>query len=100
MASMRDAIQHGADMVEFDVQVSKDLVPVVYHEFRLCVQTRSKQGGDIMLDIPVKDLSLAELQGLQVSLLTSHWSSSNEARLSLVETREFQCVAGACNLRP
>ena len=63
---MRDAIQHGADMVEFDVQVSKDLVPVVYHEFRLCVQTRSKQGGDIMLDIPVKDLSLAELQGLQV----------------------------------
>ena len=63
---MRDAIQHGADMVEFDVQVSKDLVPVVYHEFRLCVQTRSKQGGDIMLDIPVKDLSLAELQGLKV----------------------------------
>ena len=41
---MRDAIQHGADMVEFDVQVSKDLVPVIYHEFRLCVQTRSKQG--------------------------------------------------------
>ena len=68
MASMRDAIQHGADMVEFDVQVSKDLVPVVYHEFRLCVQTRSKQGGDIMLDIPVKDLSLAELQGLKVDL--------------------------------
>merc|ERR1719266_3061055 len=32
-------------MVEFDVQVSKDLVPVIYHEFRLCVQTRSKQGG-------------------------------------------------------
>ena len=66
LASMRDAIQHGADMVEFDVQVSKDLVPVVYHEFRLCVQTRSKQGGDVMLDIPVKDLSLAELQGLKV----------------------------------
>ena len=42
---MRDAIQHGADMVEFDVQVSKDLVPVIYHEFRLCVQTRSKQGS-------------------------------------------------------
>ena len=72
MASMRDAIQHGADMVEFDVQVSKDLVPVVYHEFRLCVQTRSKQGGDIMLDIPVKDLSVAELQGLKVDLKYFH----------------------------
>ena len=66
LASMKDAIQHGADMVEFDVQVSKDLVPVLYHEFRLCVQTRTKQGGDLMLDIPVKDLTLAELQGLKV----------------------------------
>ena len=47
LASMKDAIQHGADMVEFDVQVSKDLVPVLYHEFRLCVQTRTKQGGDL-----------------------------------------------------
>jgi len=76
LASMKDAIQHGADMVEFDVQVSKDLVPVVYHEFRLCVQTRTKQGGDIMLDIPVKDLTLPELQALKV-----HHPSEKESGL-------------------
>lgn len=67
LASMRDAIQHGADMVEFDVQVSRDLVPVLFHEFRLCVQTRTKKSGpDVMLDIPVKDLTLAELHSLQI----------------------------------
>jgi len=73
IASMRDAVQHGADMVEFDVQVSKDLVPIVFHEFNLCVQTKTKKGGDIMLDVPVKDLTLAELQGLK-----SHHPSEKE----------------------
>ena len=63
---MRECIQHGADMVEFDVQVSKDLVPVLYHEFRLCVQTRTKEGGELMLDIPVKDLTLAEMHRLKI----------------------------------
>jgi len=66
IASMRDAIQHGADMVEFDVQVSRDLVPILFHEFRLCVQTRTKEGGELMLDIPVRDLSLPELQRLKI----------------------------------
>ena len=64
LASLQDAILHGADMVEFDVQVSRDLVPCVYHEFHLCVLTRAKQGGEVMVDVPVKDLSLEELQGL------------------------------------
>lgn len=66
VASMKDAIQHGADMVEFDVQVSKDLVPVLFHEFKLCVQTRTKAGGELMLEVPVKDLQLQELQRLQI----------------------------------
>merc|ERR550534_2743972 len=66
VASMKDAIQHGADMVEFDVQVSRDLVPVLFHEFKLCVQTRTKAGGELMLEIPVKDLQLQELQRLQI----------------------------------
>lgn len=65
MASMKDAILHGADMVEFDVMVSKDLVPIVHHEFSVCVVTKTKLNGEVMIDVPVKDLSLAELQGLR-----------------------------------
>lgn len=66
IASMKDALAHGADMVEFDVQVSKDLVPVVYHEFNICVKTRQKRGEDLTLEIPVKDLTVEELQRLKI----------------------------------
>ena len=74
LASMQYAIDHGADMVEFDVQVisnawmrkfkvqilfqlSRDEQPCVYHEFHLCVLTKAKQGHDVMVDVPVKVLS-------------------------------------------
>jgi glycerophosphocholine phosphodiesterase GPCPD1 len=63
--SMRHAIQHGADMVEFDVQLSRDLVPCIFHEFHLMVVTRAKQGGEVLVDVPVRDLSIEELQGLR-----------------------------------
>ncbi|XP_023327915.1 glycerophosphocholine phosphodiesterase GPCPD1 isoform X2 [Eurytemora carolleeae] len=67
IASMKDAVLHGADMVEFDVQVSSDLVPIIYHEFTLCIQSKTKQeDADILLDIPVKDLTVNQLHGLKV----------------------------------
>ena len=61
------------------LQLSRDEQPCVYHEFHLCVLTKAKQGHDVMVDVPVKvifkfwilktsalkDLSLAELQGLK-----------------------------------
>ena len=36
IASLKYAHAHGADMVEFDVQLSKDKIPVIYHDFELC----------------------------------------------------------------
>lgn len=39
IASMEYAVSHGADMLEFDVQLSKDLVPVIYHDVRLTTST-------------------------------------------------------------
>ena len=33
----------GADYVEFDVQLTRDLVPVVYHDFTVCT-TLAKVG--------------------------------------------------------
>jgi hypothetical protein len=46
--------------------VSADLVPIIYHEFTLCVQTKTKHGGEIMLEVPVHDLTVDQLQGLKV----------------------------------
>ena len=38
---------------------------MVYHEFSVCVKSHTKTGGELMLDVPVKDLTLPEMQGLK-----------------------------------
>ncbi|XP_020800799.1 glycerophosphocholine phosphodiesterase GPCPD1 isoform X1 [Drosophila serrata] len=68
ITSLRYAADHGADMVEFDVQLSKDLVPVVYHDFMIYVSLKSKcsmQEHDF-LALPMRELSLEQLKKLKV----------------------------------
>ena len=68
-------------MVEFDVQVSRDLVPCIYHEFEICVVTKTKENKEVMLEVPVKDLRLEELQGLR-----SHHPTERERGVKSFET--------------
>ena len=57
-------------MIEFDVQLSKDMVPVIYHDFYVCtamMKKATKQSGDgelatDMLHLPVKELTLAQVR--------------------------------------
>ncbi|KAL7742067.1 hypothetical protein ACLKA6_018314 [Drosophila palustris] len=68
ITSLKYAADHGADMVEFDVQLSKDLVPVVYHDFMIYVSLKSKcsmQEHDF-LALPVRELTLEQLKKLKV----------------------------------
>ncbi|XP_016945685.2 glycerophosphocholine phosphodiesterase GPCPD1 isoform X1 [Drosophila suzukii] len=68
ITSLKNAADHGADMVEFDVQLSKDLVPVVYHDFMIYVSLKSKcsmQEHDF-LALPMRELSLEQLRKLKV----------------------------------
>ncbi|XP_015189141.1 PREDICTED: glycerophosphocholine phosphodiesterase GPCPD1-like isoform X2 [Polistes dominula] len=68
LASLKTASHHGADMVEFDVQLSKDLVPVVYHDFYVSISLKRKKQIEAMdtLEIPVKELTLEQLHLLKV----------------------------------
>lgn len=68
IASLKDAGSAGADLVEFDVQLSKDLVPVLYHDFHVCIAMKRKKqlAEHDMLELPVKDLTLEQLQHLKV----------------------------------
>lgn len=68
IASLKNAASAGADLVEFDVQLSKDLVPVLYHDFHVCIAMKRKKqlGEHDMLELPVKDLTLEQLQHLKV----------------------------------
>ncbi|KAJ8983421.1 hypothetical protein NQ317_005886 [Molorchus minor] len=68
IASLKNAIEYGADFVEFDVQLSKDLVPIIYHDFHVCIAMKKKkdiQDND-MLEIPLKELTLDQLRLLKV----------------------------------
>ncbi|XP_023308663.1 glycerophosphocholine phosphodiesterase GPCPD1 [Lucilia cuprina] len=68
ITSLKNAADHGADMVEFDVQLSKDLVPVVYHDFMIYVSLKAKntmQEHDF-LALPMRELTLEQLKNLQV----------------------------------
>ena len=56
LAAFRMAIDAGADGIEFDVQLAKDGVPVVIHDFDL------KRTG--AYDVRVADLTSAELSGV------------------------------------
>ncbi|XP_014215845.1 glycerophosphocholine phosphodiesterase GPCPD1-like isoform X2 [Copidosoma floridanum] len=68
IASLKTASYHGADMVEFDVQLSKDLIPVIYHDFYVSISLKRKKQIEAMdmLEIPVKDLTLQQLHLLKV----------------------------------
>ncbi|CAH1391360.1 unnamed protein product [Nezara viridula] len=67
IASLKSAASHGADFVEFDVQLSRDLVPVLYHDFYVAIALRRKTQitAEEMIQLPVKDLSLEQLQRLK-----------------------------------
>ena len=73
IASLKTAAYHGADMVEFDVQLSKDLIPVIYHDFHVSISLKRKKQIEAMdmLEIPVKDLTLEQLHLLKVSLVSN-----------------------------
>ncbi|XP_028127733.1 glycerophosphocholine phosphodiesterase GPCPD1 [Diabrotica virgifera virgifera] len=72
IASLKNAIEHGADFVEFDVQLSKDLVPIIYHDFHVCISMKRKKelAETDMLEIPLKELTLDQLRLLKVYHLT------------------------------
>ena len=66
---MKNAALHGADMIEFDVQISKDMVPVIYHDFELCLPSTKRNGENHLVEIPLKNLTLEQLQHLRVRKL-------------------------------
>lgn len=65
---MKQAGLSGAKWVEFDVQLSKDMVPVIYHDFNVYVSLKKKATFDTndMLELPMRALTLEQLKNLKV----------------------------------
>jgi glycerophosphocholine phosphodiesterase GPCPD1 len=67
LSSLMTAGKHGAAYVEFDVHLTKDNVPVIYHDFTVClVVEKTSERGNHCIEIPIKELTLAELQSLKL----------------------------------
>lgn len=68
--SFSEAAKSGADMVEFDVMLTSDNVPVVFHDFKASVNLTSVDGErSHSLKVPLTDLSIHELNLLNVTKL-------------------------------
>ncbi|XP_022542436.2 glycerophosphocholine phosphodiesterase GPCPD1 isoform X1 [Astyanax mexicanus] len=73
IASFLSAANHGAAYVEFDVHLSKDFVPVVYHDLTCCISTKKKNDKNsmVLFEVPVKDLTFDQLQLLKLAHTTA-----------------------------
>ncbi|KDO22912.1 hypothetical protein SPRG_11756 [Saprolegnia parasitica CBS 223.65] len=67
LASFVVAGLHGADWIEFDVQLSKDRIPVVYHDFffKAALEDRRGRSPAAFTKTGLHDLTLAQLNNVQ-----------------------------------
>ncbi|XP_067127271.1 glycerophosphocholine phosphodiesterase GPCPD1 isoform X1 [Centruroides vittatus] len=72
VASFNYAAKHGADMVELDVQLTKDKIPIVYHDYYICLSPKSKKESSTteLLEVAVKDLTEKQLKRLKLNPAT------------------------------
>ncbi|XP_038607202.1 glycerophosphocholine phosphodiesterase GPCPD1 [Tachyglossus aculeatus] len=89
IASLRNAASHGAAFVEFDVHLSKDFVPVVYHDLTCCMAMKKKFDADPveLFEIPVKELTFDQLQLLKLAHVTALKSKDHKG--TFVEEENF-----------
>lgn len=79
--SLNHAAQKGADYVEFDVHLTKDKIPVIFHDFHVLVSVakrspsiddltttnNGKTGAVEEHELAIKDLKFSQLRLLHVS---------------------------------
>nr|XP_046228989.1 glycerophosphocholine phosphodiesterase GPCPD1 isoform X2 [Scatophagus argus] len=79
IASFKSAAKHGAAYVEFDVHLSKDAVPIVYHDLTCCISTKKKNDKTLeLIEVPVKDLTFDQLQLLKLAHTTAMKENSDK----------------------
>ncbi|KAL6074686.1 glycerophosphocholine phosphodiesterase [Balamuthia mandrillaris] len=65
LLSFEAATKMGADYVEFDVQLTKDSVPVIVHDHLVRVPTDTRHGEQTYVKLPVNKLTLRKFQQLR-----------------------------------
>ncbi|RCN37304.1 glycerophosphodiester phosphodiesterase family protein [Ancylostoma caninum] len=92
--SLCEAAKNGADYVEFDVQLTKDMQPVIYHDFHVIVEVAGRRRDLFQQKIrhhqlAVKDLSLDQLHLLHLEHPGEHLSQTWRVTPTEEEGTEF-----------
>lgn len=67
IGSFKSAVQNGAHLIEFDVQLTNDKVPTVYHDFHVLLEVRNKlESPKRQMIFPFHKLNYEELKNFQV----------------------------------
>ena len=66
MAAFEEALQQGAEGIEFDVQLSSDGVPVIYHD---CKLGKAGAGGRRVPELDLDELLALDVKGERIPLL-------------------------------
>ncbi|XP_044300084.1 glycerophosphocholine phosphodiesterase GPCPD1 isoform X1 [Varanus komodoensis] len=80
VASLKNAARHGAAFVEFDVHLSRDHVPIIYHDLTCCIAMKKKDENEPLelFEIAVKELTFAQLQLLKLAHVTALKSKDSQ----------------------
>ncbi|BFZ20393.1 hypothetical protein BsWGS_23432 [Bradybaena similaris] len=92
VASFLAAGKHGADFVEFDVLLSKEKQPVIYHDFSVKVKYSKKKKHKVqseLFEIPVKSLTLSQLQSMRLFSSDHHGVAINNEESEEESTEPF-----------
>ncbi|ETV90552.1 hypothetical protein, variant 1 [Aphanomyces invadans] len=85
----------GADMVEFDVQLSKDCVPIVYHDFFFKAKLGTRvAAATVMTKMGLHDLTLAELNQIE----WRHCVEPTPSRLRSLVRKHMPSLVGRCRM--
>lgn len=66
MESFNKAYRNGAQFVEFDIQLTKDRVPIVFHDFYATVLTQKEDHQHDLLRVALKDMTFEQVKKLKL----------------------------------
>lgn len=66
--SFREAFLCGAQMVEFDIVLTKDKIPIIYHDFTFCIDSHDTEDSNMnkYLDVAVNQMTYDEIKRSKV----------------------------------
>eukprot|EP01119_Soliformovum_irregulare_P014422 TRINITY_DN3946_c0_g1_i3.p1 TRINITY_DN3946_c0_g1~~TRINITY_DN3946_c0_g1_i3.p1 ORF type:complete len:617 (+),score=134.66 TRINITY_DN3946_c0_g1_i3:39-1889(+) len=91
LVSFLTAAKMGADYVEFDVQLTKDDIPVIAHDQEIWIKTDDRNGDEVRLKIPVNKVTYNKIQKLIPMVSKEDQNMTAIQRLKqTIHTRKFQ----------